>query len=160
MRTDVPPDFLRVVDAIGLDQQLDEIFVFAPAGEIVRNVGARKFVEHLAAIGFQSGIHPQPERRIGRERQNVRQKIARMIHQLDGGLAIFHADVNVQAENQVGARHQLHILNDVLVTLVGMISCTRQSAKGWVAAEASRSPFSLASAIMSRRSFLPLPWRL
>ena len=65
MRPDIPPDLLRVIDAVGLDQQLDEIFVFSPAGEVIRNIGARKFVEHLAAVGLQSRIHSQPERRIG-----------------------------------------------------------------------------------------------
>src|SRR5439155_216193 len=36
----------------------------------------------------------------------------------------------------------------------GVISCMRQSAKGCVAAEHNLKPFSLASATMSRRSFL------
>ena len=120
MRPNVPPDLLRVVDAVGLDQQLDEIFVLAPAGKIIRNIGARKFVEHLAAVGLQPGIHAQPERRIGRERQNVRQKIARVIHHVDRRLAILDSDVHVQAENQIGARHQLHVLDNILVALVGM----------------------------------------
>ena len=50
----------------------------------------------------------------------MRQEVARMIHHVNRGLAIFDPDVNMQAKDQVGARHQLHILNDVLVSLVGM----------------------------------------
>ncbi len=38
-----------------------------------------------------------------------------MVHQVDGGLAILDADVHVQAEDQVGARHHLHVLDDVEV---------------------------------------------
>ena len=75
-----------------------------------------KFVEHLAAIRFQPRVHAQPERGVGRKRQDVRQKIAGVIHQLDRGLAVFHADVHVQAENQVGPRHQLQVFDNVLVT--------------------------------------------
>lgn len=50
VRADVPPDFLGVIDAIGLDQQLDEVLVLAPAGEIIGNIGAGKFVKDLAAV--------------------------------------------------------------------------------------------------------------
>ena len=119
MRPNVPPDFLGVVDAVGLDQQLDEIFVLAPAGKVIRNIGARKLVEHFAAIRFQPRVHPQPERGIGRKRQDVRQKIAGVIHQLDRGLAVFNANVHVQPEDQVGPRHQLQVFDNVLVALVG-----------------------------------------
>ena len=43
-----------------------------------------------------------------------------MIHHVDRGLAIFDADVHVQAEDQIGAGHQLQVLHDVFVALVGM----------------------------------------
>ncbi len=45
----------------------------------------------------------------------MRQKIAGVVHQLDRGLAVLHANVHVQAENQVGPRHQLQIFDNVLV---------------------------------------------
>src|SRR5437868_2579812 len=35
MRANVPPDFFGIVDAVGLDQELDDIVVLAPAGDIV-----------------------------------------------------------------------------------------------------------------------------
>src|SRR5436305_11655755 len=50
VRANVPPDLLGVVDAVGLNQQLDEVFVLAPTGEIIGNISAGKFVEHLAAV--------------------------------------------------------------------------------------------------------------
>ena len=43
-----------------------------------------------------------------------------MIHDVDRGLAVLDADVDVQAEDEVGARHQLHVFDDVLVALVGV----------------------------------------
>ena len=43
-----------------------------------------------------------------------------MIHHVDRRLAILNSDVHVQPENQIGPRHQLHILNNILVALVGM----------------------------------------
>ena len=50
----------------------------------------------------------------------MRQEVARAVHQLDGGLAIFHADVDVQSENQVGARHHLQVFHDDAVAVVGI----------------------------------------
>ena len=44
----------------------------------------------------------------------MRQEIARIVHDLDGDLAVLDADVDVQAEDQVGARDQLHLLDDLL----------------------------------------------
>ena len=120
MRPDIPPDLLGVVDAVGLYQQIHEALVLAPAREVIRNVGAREFVEHLAAIGFEAGVHAQPERRIGGERQNVRQEVARRVHQVDGRLAVLDADVHVQSEDQIRARDNLHVFHDVQVALVGI----------------------------------------
>ncbi len=40
-----------------------------------------------------------------------------MIHQVDQRLAILDAHMHVQPENQVGARHQLHVLHNILVAL-------------------------------------------
>ena len=43
-----------------------------------------------------------------------------MIHHVDRRLAIFDSNVHVQPEYQIGPRHQLQILNYILVALVGM----------------------------------------
>src|SRR5260370_32205038 len=66
MRPNVPPDLLRVIDAVGLNQELDEVLVLAPTGKIIRNVGSRKLVKHLATVRLEASIHPQPERRVRR----------------------------------------------------------------------------------------------
>src|SRR4029077_10330276 len=106
MGTNVPPDFFCVVDAIGLDQHFDEILVLAPTGEIVGDVVTGELVKDLAAIRFQSRVHSQPERGIGRKRQDVGQKITGVVHQLDRSLAVLHADVDMQTEYQVSPRYK------------------------------------------------------
>ena len=50
VRPDIPPDFLRIIDAVGLDQQLDEVVVLAPTGKVIGNIRARKLVKNFATI--------------------------------------------------------------------------------------------------------------
>src|ERR1700730_2896655 len=76
MGANVPPDFFGVVDALGLDQQLDEILVFPPAGKIVWNISAREFIKNLAAVRFQPRVNPKQKGEIGGNNQDVGQKIA------------------------------------------------------------------------------------
>ena len=47
----------------------------------------------------------------------MRQKIARLIHDVNGGFAIGNADVDVQSENEIRARQQLHVFHDLPVAL-------------------------------------------
>jgi hypothetical protein len=49
----------------------------------------------------------------------MRQEVAHLIHQVDGRLAVFDADVHVQAEDEVRAGHELHVLDHLQVALVG-----------------------------------------
>src|SRR5258708_35373294 len=120
MRSNVPPDLLRVINAVRLDQQLDEVLVLAPAREIIGDVRAWEFVEYFAAVGFQPRIHPQPERRISRQRQNMPQKVPRVIHHVDRGFTILNPDVYVQPKDQICPLHELQILNNILIALVRM----------------------------------------
>src|SRR3954468_495271 len=120
VRADIPPDLFGVIDALGTDQQVDEVLEVAPTGEGVRNIGARKLVKDFAAIRFQPGVHSKPEWRIRRERQQVRQEVAHRVHQMDSGLAVFHPNVHVQSEDEVGACDQLHVFDDLVIALVGI----------------------------------------
>ena len=43
----------------------------------------------------------------------MRQKIARLIHDVDRGLAVRNPDVDVQPEDQIGPGEQLHVLDDL-----------------------------------------------
>src|SRR5947207_10868665 len=115
MKSDVPPNFLRVIDATGLDEQLAVVFVLGKAFECVGNPSARKTLEHFESIPFQAGVLANPEWRVGRERVNVREKIARLIHDVNRALAIRNADMHVQSEDEIGACELLHVLDDLLI---------------------------------------------
>src|SRR3954465_8056759 len=99
MRPDIPPDFLGVVDTVGLYEQVNETLILAPALKGVGDVGARKLVENFAAVRLQSGIHSLPEGGIGGKSQDMGQEIARRVHQVNGRFPIFHADMDMQTEN-------------------------------------------------------------
>src|SRR6185503_1275982 len=83
MRPDVPPDLLGVVDRVRLHEQIDERLEIGPRAEGVGNVGARETVEHLAPVGLEAGVHADPERRVGREREQVRQEVPHLVHEVD-----------------------------------------------------------------------------
>ena len=93
-----------------LHQQFAVIFVLGKRFKGIRNSGARKTLEHFEPVTFQTGVASDPKRRVHRERIDVRQKIARLIHHVNGRIAIRNADVNVQSENQIRTREQLHVL--------------------------------------------------
>src|SRR5256714_5031447 len=109
MEPDVPPDFLGVIDATGLDEELAKIFVLGEGLEGIGNSGAWKAFEHLQAITFQAGVLSHPKRRVHRERVDVRQKITRLVHHVDRGFAAWDSDMDMQAEDQVGPREPLHV---------------------------------------------------
>ncbi len=46
------------------------------------------------------------------------QEIARPVHQLDRGLAVLHADMHVESENEIGARHHLQVFHNHAVAVV------------------------------------------
>src|ERR1043166_794837 len=79
LRPQVPPDLFAVVDAMQLDELLDALLVLGPRAKMIRDAGAGKPAEDRRAIRFQPGIAPRPERRAGGQRQQVRQKIARLV---------------------------------------------------------------------------------
>ena len=68
---------------------------------------------------FRPGVAPHPERRARRQRQQVRQEVAHLVHQVDHHRPIRHADVHVQAEDQERPRQLLQFLDDVVVADAG-----------------------------------------
>ena len=111
--------FLRVVDAVQFDEQLDVVLVLAPRAEMIGHAGAREAAEDRRPVRLQPGVAPHPERRAGRERQQVRQEVARRVHQVDRRLAVGHRDVDVQPEDQQRARQLLQLLDDAVVADAG-----------------------------------------
>ena len=43
-----------------------------------------------------------------------------MVHHVDRNFAVLNAHMHVQAENQIGSGHQLHVFHNILVALVRM----------------------------------------
>ena len=120
MRADVPPDFFGVVDAVGLDEQVDVAFELGVAGEAVGKVGAGEVFEDLGAVALVAGLHAEPEGRVGGEREDVGEEVAHRVHDADGGFAVFDADVDVEAEDEVGAGDELEVFDDLGVARVGI----------------------------------------
>src|SRR5439155_23477901 len=56
VQPDVPPEFLRVIDAAGPYEQLAVVFVLGKALERVGNSGARKTLEHFYSIACQARV--------------------------------------------------------------------------------------------------------
>ena len=109
--------FFAVVDAVQVDEQVDVVLVLAPRAEVIGHAGARKAPEDRRAVRLQAGVAAQPEGRAGRERQQVRQEVARRVHDVDRGRAVRHRDVHVHAEDEQRSRQLLQLLDDVLVAL-------------------------------------------
>src|SRR5207253_5490062 len=118
MRPDVPPNLLCVIDAIGLNQQVHEILELRPARISIRNIRARKLVEYLASVGFQASLHSLPEWRVGRKREQMRQKVARLIHDVNRSFAIFDADVHVKSKDEIGASDELQVFDNFQIALI------------------------------------------
>ncbi len=48
----------------------------------------------------------------------MRQEVPQLVHQVDARLPVLDADVHVEPEDEVGARHHLHVFDDLQVPLV------------------------------------------
>ena len=61
MEPNVPPDLFRVIDAVGIDQDLEVILVLRETLEGIGNPGAREAFENIMPIGLEAGILAEPE---------------------------------------------------------------------------------------------------
>src|SRR5207237_6084093 len=88
--------------------------------EVRRDAGARKTLPDDLAIRLETRRARQPERTRGGDREEVREEVARLVHDLDPSLAVRNADVNMQAEDQKLSDHVLHlVLADLVAVLLG-----------------------------------------
>ena len=103
-----------------LMRRVDVVFELGVAGEAVGQVGAGEVFEDLGAVALVAGVHAEPEGGVGGEREDVREEVAQGVHDADGGFAVFDADVDVEAEDEVGAGDELEVFDDLGVTGVGV----------------------------------------
>jgi hypothetical protein len=119
MRTQVPPDLLRVVDAVQVNQQLHVFVVLAPRSEVLGDARPREPAEHGRPERPQAGVAADPERRARGQGEEMREEIPRLVHQIDHRVPIGHGDVHVETEDQQRSRELAHFLDDVLIAFAG-----------------------------------------
>ena len=117
-RSQVPPDLGGVVDETGLDQQVDVSLVLAPAGESLRQPGARQRAENREPERLEAGRLAFPERRGRGQREEVRQEVGQLVHQVDALFVVLDADVHVHATDQHAPRRRLHFLQQRNVAIL------------------------------------------
>ncbi len=91
--------------------------VLAVALELLGQAGPRHAVEHADPVGFEPGILALPEGRGGRERQEMRQEVAHLVHQIDAQLVVVEPDMDVQPADDQPPRDALQIAVQHLVAL-------------------------------------------
>src|SRR3546814_2806123 len=79
--TNVPPDLGAVLEQAGAHHDVEVALVLAEAVEALRQAGARQLLEHREAIALEAGHLAAPERRGGRQRQQVRQEVGDLLHE-------------------------------------------------------------------------------
>ena len=86
-------------------------------------------VEHQQPEGHEPGALAFPERRTARQREQVRQEIRELVHQVDAQLVVVDADVHVQAADHHAARDALHFLEQRDVALLVRALLLRRPAR-------------------------------
>ena len=114
-RPQIPPQFGGVLDQPGADQNVDMAPVFAPAGEPLGGAGARHLVEDGEPVGFEPGVLALPERRRGRQCQQMRQEIRGLAQQIDAQLVVRDADMDVHPADREAPPDALQIALEALV---------------------------------------------
>ncbi len=118
MRPQIPPDLLAVVDALRADEQLDVVLELVVRAELGRDPGPGEALPDDLPVRLQPGRPGEPERARGRDREQMRQEVARLVHDLDARLAVGNADVHVEAEDEQLADDVLKLLLEHLVALL------------------------------------------
>ena len=106
-RPQVPPDLRRVGDHAGLGQHLQQLLPVVPALEDLRQPRARQVADDDRPERLQPGVVALPERRGGRERQQVRHEVADLAHQVDAQVGVLDAGMDVHAADRHAPRQAL-----------------------------------------------------
>src|SRR5690606_24469955 len=117
-RAQVPPDARGVLDQAGVDQYLDVALVLGKALEAFRDPRTRQRIEDGQPVTLEAGVAAVPERRRARQREEVRQEIAELVHEIDAQLLVADTDVNVHAADDQSSRRRLHFGTQQVVTLL------------------------------------------
>ena len=86
--------------------------VLLPALEAAGQAGARQLLVGGEAIALEAGVLAFGERRGGREHEQMRQEVARLVHEVDAQLVVLDADMHVHAADDEAAADAGEILGD------------------------------------------------
>ncbi len=116
----VPPDLGAVLDHAEGDDRVYGAAVLGPAGEVRRQAGARQVVEDREPVAGEAGIGALPVGRGGGEREQVREEVAELAHQVAAQRVVVDPDMDVHPADQHAARDAGEVaLEDVVAVLVG-----------------------------------------
>ena len=111
-RSDVPPDLGRVL-APGRSPPAPRPAAASRAsspealGRCRSAAGRRR---PRGRIGLEAGLLPAPERRAGRQRQEVGQEVADLVHQVDPQVLVLDLGVDVHAADHLPPRQHLEVV--------------------------------------------------
>ena len=111
----IPPDRGGVVDEFQPHQRVDDAAVARPGLEARRQAGAGQVVEDADPVGGEAGVAALPEGRGSGEREQVRQEVGRLVHQVDPGLVVGDADMDMHAADQHPVAHIGEIAAELVV---------------------------------------------
>ena len=131
---------------------MQHVAPFVGAGEVLRQAAARQIAEHCRAVRLEAGRLTLPERRRAGQRQQVRQEIGCLVHQVDPELVVLDPGVHVHAADDQARGQRLHVPGQPQIAALSRPSSARQLANGWVEAAIIAMPNSRAVAATVARS--------
>src|SRR5438105_9907326 len=103
VKPDVPPNFFGIINTTSLNEKFAVIVVLRKRFKGIRNTGPRETLKNLEPIALEPSIMTNPERRVHRQGVNVGEEVTGLVHNMDGCVPIWYANMNMQSKNQVGA---------------------------------------------------------
>src|SRR5205085_11704819 len=117
VQADVPPDVRVVRDAARLLELADGLRVLGVVVEARRGGRAREGGEHHLAARREARRLAAPEGGVRRQGEEERDVEEQAVDDLDRLLRVVHRDVDVHAEDELAARHVLHLVDEVPVAV-------------------------------------------
>ena len=113
-------------------QEIDGAAIFLPALEAIGQAGARQLVVGGEAVALEAGVLAFDERRGGREHEQVRQEVARLVHEVDAQLVVVDAGVHVHAADDEAPADAGEVAGNGLVAgaLGGLLRTPRRERMG------------------------------
>ena len=119
VRPHVVPEPGVVLHHAGVDHEADPALVVRPAVVVRRDADARELAEDRHPGRGQAGVVAAPERRVGAEGEQDRHVHAHPVGDVDRLLGIVEPDVDVQPEDDLLARDEAQLVDEVAIARRG-----------------------------------------